>query len=340
MIDEKGDKIRRVLEIYDRLLNGKFINKTEEADRYGVNERSIQRDIDDIRTFLSDFSMQTGDVEKSIEYSRNDKGFYLTGNDENVMSNSEILAICKVLLESRAFSSGRVGEMLNKLILGCAPRANMDLVEELVSNELFHYNQVSGALDSLDTLWELAVFIKDRQMADIYYLRVNDDHNPIKRTIEPVSIMFSEYYFYLQAYIVDEKEADVYEHKYDYPAVFRVDRITDLIRKNRKFKVIYANRFEDGEFRKRVQFMTPGKLTKVRFIFYGHNYEFILDRMPTARVIESNKDKSEHTIETEVYGKGIIMWILSQGSKIKVVSPEELVDGLKTEIEKMQMLYK
>ncbi len=37
MIDEKGDKIRRVLEIYDRLLNGKYINKAEEADRYGMS---------------------------------------------------------------------------------------------------------------------------------------------------------------------------------------------------------------------------------------------------------------------------------------------------------------
>lgn len=195
MIEDKGDKIRRVLEIYARLLNGQYINKAEEANRYGVNERSIQRDIDDIRTFLSDFSMQTGDVEKGIEYSRNDKGFYLTGNDGNVMSNSEILAFCKILLESRAFSSKRVKQMLNKLILGCAPRANMDLVEDLVANEQYHYNQVSGALDSLDTLWELAVCIKNHQMADIYYLRANDDNSPIKRTIEPVSIMFSEYYF-------------------------------------------------------------------------------------------------------------------------------------------------
>jgi len=340
MIDEKGDKIRRVLEIYDRLLNGRIINKTEEAGRYGVNERSIQRDIDDIRIFLSDFSAMKGDSAKTVEYSRTDKGFYLTGNDGNVMTNSEILALCKILLESRAFSAKRVKGILDKLILGCAPRANMELVGELVSNEEFHYNQVSGALDSLDTLWELAACIKEQQMVDIYYIRSSDDNSPIKRTIEPVSIMFSEYYFYLQGYIVDKTGEDTFEHKYDYPAIFRVDRITDLIKKNKKYKMVYANRFEEGEFRKRVQFMTPGKLTKVKFIFYGHNCSFILDRMPTARVIECNKEKTEYTIETEVYGKGIIMWLLSQGSKIKVISPTEIVDEMKAEIKKMQKLYK
>ena len=35
-----------MLEIYSRLLNGSFVNKRDEAVRYGVNERSIQRDID------------------------------------------------------------------------------------------------------------------------------------------------------------------------------------------------------------------------------------------------------------------------------------------------------
>ena len=48
----RGDKIARVLGIYTKLMNGCLINKLEEAQNYGVNERSIQRDIDDIRNYL------------------------------------------------------------------------------------------------------------------------------------------------------------------------------------------------------------------------------------------------------------------------------------------------
>ena len=33
-------------------MNGHLINKADEAANYNVNERSIQRDIDDIRNFL------------------------------------------------------------------------------------------------------------------------------------------------------------------------------------------------------------------------------------------------------------------------------------------------
>ena len=45
-------KVDRTLGIYTRLLGGYIVSKIEEAQRYGVNERTIQRDIDDIRNFL------------------------------------------------------------------------------------------------------------------------------------------------------------------------------------------------------------------------------------------------------------------------------------------------
>gem|GEM_PF-274388 len=49
--ENKGDKIRRVLQLYAKLSDGYVINKAEEAAYYGVTERSITRDIDDIRNF-------------------------------------------------------------------------------------------------------------------------------------------------------------------------------------------------------------------------------------------------------------------------------------------------
>lgn len=52
MEEYKNDKIERVLGIYTKLLNGYIVNKAAEANEYGVNERSIQRDVDDIRNYL------------------------------------------------------------------------------------------------------------------------------------------------------------------------------------------------------------------------------------------------------------------------------------------------
>ena len=63
----------------------------------------------------------------------------------------------------------------------------------------------------------------------------------------------------------------------------------------------------------------------------------VLDKLPTAKIIERNGGK--YLIEAEVYGDGIKMWLLSQGSWVKVVSPEEFVGEMKAEIRKMAQIY-
>lgn len=54
----KESKNFRTLDMYVRLCEGKNVNKAEEARRFNVDERSIQRDIDDIRAFLDERSIQ------------------------------------------------------------------------------------------------------------------------------------------------------------------------------------------------------------------------------------------------------------------------------------------
>lgn len=44
----KNDKIQRILGIYTKLMEGKTAKKEEEVQRYKVNPRTIQRDIQDI----------------------------------------------------------------------------------------------------------------------------------------------------------------------------------------------------------------------------------------------------------------------------------------------------
>lgn len=67
---EKHSKNSRTLDMYVRLCEGKIINKTEEAVRYGVDERSIQRDIDDIRAFLDERTVTDSQDNRSVVYDR------------------------------------------------------------------------------------------------------------------------------------------------------------------------------------------------------------------------------------------------------------------------------
>ncbi len=336
MTEQKSSKNNRILSLYVNLCEGKVINKSEAAKKFNVDERSIQRDIDDIRAFLDE--QRTGDSadNRTIEYDRSKKGFVMAGEEGSLMSNSEILAVSKILLASRAFTKREIGGILRKMIGGCVPLKNMQLVRELLSNERFHYVELRHKSVIQDKIWKLGTDIQEHNLIEIVYAKAEHGHEMVTRLVEPVAILFSEYYFYLNAFIV-EKEEGACKHKYSYPAICRIDRIKTYSKVGEKFRVSYADRFEEGEFRKRIQFMYAGELMRIQLRFYGENPEPVLDRLPTARII-GQKDH-EYTISAEVYGKGIVMWLLSQGNKIEVLRPESLRQEIKQKAEEILKLY-
>lgn len=329
-------KNSRILALYQRLCAGKVIRKAEEAERFGIDERSVQRDIDDIRAFLADHAAETGD-QRAVVYDRQKKGFLLSGYQSPLMTNSEILAVSKILLESRAFSKQEMSVILDKLISGCVPQKNMKIVSDLLANEKFHYVELTNPAGIQDKLWDIGSDIQQRNLMELCYQRQGGEASTVKRIVEPVSILFSEYYFYLNAYIVERDTGGRYVHKYDYPAIFRMDRIVDYRILDQKFTLPYANRFQEGEFRKRIQFMYPGRLQNIRFRYTGTSVDAVLDRLPTARVLR--QEGNSHILEAEVYGKGIIMWLLSQGERVEVLAPETLRNEMKETLLKMLEQY-
>ncbi|MGN0356583.1 MAG: helix-turn-helix transcriptional regulator [Blautia sp.] len=288
MEELKNDKIERVLGIYTKLLNGYLINKSEEAKNYGVNERSIQRDIDDIRNFLELDSEKTGCI-NSVVYDRIGKGYRLEQIYRSRLTNGEILALCKILLDSRALLKSEMMELLDKLISCCVPKNNQKLVADLIRNEAFHYVEPRHKTHFMDTMWKIGQAIRNCQYIEIYYLRLID-RAVVKRKVKPTAIMFSEYYFYLAAFIDDKKVRKNFDVINDsFPTIYRMDRIKKLKVLDEKFHIPYSSRFEEGEFRKRIQFMYGGKLRKVKFRYSGLDIDAVLDRLPTAKVL-SEKD--------------------------------------------------
>lgn len=333
---EKYSKSARTLDMYIRLCEGKILNKADEAEKFGVDERSIQRDIDDIRSFLDERAVRNAGTYGKIEYDRAKKGFMLRQTETSMMSNTEILAVSKILLESRAFTKKEIVDILDKLVAGCVPLKNMKLVTELIANEKYHYVELHNKSCIQDRLWELGEEIKQCNLLEITYQKQVSSKETVKRIVQPAAILFSEYYFYLNAYIVEKSDTGEYTRKYDYPAIFRLDRIKKYREIGEKFRIAYASRFEEGEFRKRVQFMFPGKLMKLQFRYTGSSVEAILDRLPTAKII--SQEEAGYIIEAEVYGNGILMWLLSQGSRVEVLKPESMRDEMKKVL--MEMLAK
>ena len=133
-----------------------------------------------------------------------------------------------------------------------------------------------------------------------------------------VALMFWEFYFYRTAFIDDEEVKKNFNVLDDaFPTIYRIDRIKKLKVLDEHFHIPYNNRFEEGEFRKRIQFMYGGKLRKIKFLYSGDSIEAVLDRLPTAKVL-GVKD-GVYTVSAEVFGDGIDMWIRSQGERVKMI---------------------
>ena len=320
---EREDKIQRVLGLYTKLINGSVINKATEAGNYNVNERSIQRDIDDIRNYLEQQGIEDG-IMNSVEYDRQVKGYKLKQIYKLKFTNPEILAICKILLDSRAFTKKEMEGVLAKLIDSCVPEDNRKLVKEMIRNEEFHYIQPRHGTVFMDTMWSISRAIYNHNYIEIKYQGIQG--SSVKtRKLKPLAVMFSEFYFYMAAFIDDEKVRENFNVINDsFPTIYRIDRIQSLKILNEKYHIPYKDRFEEGEFRKRIQFMYGGKLRKVKFRYSGYSVEAILDRLPTAKILdeEPHEDgkRTVYTISAEVFGDGIDMWLRSQGEYIEILS--------------------
>ena len=166
-------KERRILSIYADLMDGKLVNKAELAEKYGVDSRSIQRDLADIRSFVQESTVEAG-IENDLVYDARQKGFRLEQINKMKFTNDEVLAICKILLDSRAFRKDDMTTILNKLMDCCVPAKNQKVVKELISNEIYHYVSPRHNKHVIKNMWEIGQAIKDCRVIEISYKRIKE----------------------------------------------------------------------------------------------------------------------------------------------------------------------
>lgn len=308
---DEDHKIFRMLAIYEKLSRGGVIQKKHEAELAQVTPKTVQRDIEDLRQYLKSSRSQQ-DGQSTIVYDRKKDSYVLDRWTKVWLTHQEVLALVKILLESRAFSKAEIDRLLVKIIALSVPEERKH-INEVILNERHHYIAPKHNEPLLTKLWDLSKAIRQERLVEIEYQQVTEAI-PSRRIIIPRGLMFSEYYFYLIAYRED--------YGLEFPIIYRLDRIGNYNVKNERFHLPDSKRFQEGEFRKRIQFMTNGPLMTIQFRFWGRSLEAVLDRLPTAKVVRWEENKA--VIEAEVYGLGIKMWLLSQAEFLEVLKPENL----------------
>ena len=169
-----------------------------------------------------------------MEFDRTANGYRLVTEEMTHISEGEMLAICKILIESRAFDKAKLTALANKVMSHCVSPKKVKSIEPFISNELFNYREPAHRPPDMVVLWQAAQAIQTQNMLGITYLR--KDNTEVTRKVEPVGLLFSEYYFYVMAFIADKAKREAFEKPNDaYPTVYRLDRIQSAVVLDEKF---------------------------------------------------------------------------------------------------------
>ena len=321
-MENKGVKSERLLEIFLLAMKGEQLSVQDLSVKYNCSARSITRDINSIKAFLAEQRDIIGEAE--LVYSSVSHKYHL--EMESFLTNKELLVLSKILIGSRALSSEILVKILAKLKQHTSP-ADREKLEHLMSKEIYHYSPVHcDCEDILSNLWEMTDYIEEKRFVSIDYYKMDRIREMYR--IKPVAIMYTEYYFYLIAF----KDNDD-----GIPYYFRLDRIVKIIAHREFFESDQKKLVDEGIIRNQSQYMFPGKSRRIRFSFSGPSVQAVLDRIPTAKIVERKDGK--YILDAEIFGDGIKMFLLSQGSWIEVIEPQEFREEISEEINKMQSYY-
>ena len=318
------DKKNRILAILYRLLTGEHISQRDLASEYGVEARSIRRDIAVLRQFLSENRKLVGD----LELLGKNEAYCL--NHVDLLQPDELLLVIKVLIGSRTMDKAKLKKLVDKLIISYSFR-NKEFFTNLFNDEMGNYRSagVGGNIDLFDRIWQLEGMIRRGNVIRISYERL--DNELVDRKLYPVSVVFSEHYFYLLACRADKDDTMV--------IYYRLDRIKSMTELDQKVPLGINPRRQLGNAKLHNQNMFMGKRTRIWFVYTGPSIEAILDKFPMAEIVRRDEGEVELTAMVE-YSRGTIMELLSQGSWIRVLKPEKLVMDMQEELKVMKLYYK
>lgn len=314
-LKKEDRKIERILRLWGMLSHGRAVSRGELTEQLNVDARTISRYFADLRKYLEELEKVDG-ISRTIIYDKNEKKYRIEEMSGNFISNGELLGICKILLASRAFQGKTIKSLLERLLQTAVSMKDKEQISECIKKELFGYVTPKHKEPSMDNLWCIAEAVDRHHILKMHYRKIGASYSKIHQ-IRPLGVFFSEYYFYLVGWPL-EKDEWASQNFYSY----RLDRITHVEDTNIDFQVPYAERFQEGPFKNRIQYMFGGEEDHLECIYTGKSIEALLDRIPTAKA-QKQEDGSWY-VKAEIQGDGILMWLLSQGSRIHVLKPEKL----------------
>ena len=188
------DKITRTLMLYRLLERGETVNKAAFALENGINERSAERDIQDIRLFLSEVYSA-----HEVIYDKEQEGYRLSGGIKKELSGAEVFIILKSLTASQVLRHDEYDRLADTVLSLISPQEQRGIINQMLSPQTKTFAKNNKA--SLKIIWDLHRVIESRQKVTVNYTG-NSTTAPI--TLYPYSIEVSGGSCYLVAMQVNQ----------------------------------------------------------------------------------------------------------------------------------------
>lgn len=307
----------RVASMFIRMIQGETLYLKDEETRYDVKGRTIERYIKSIREYIEDSDVNLNFVTKT-----NPPRYCITKNTD--IPFEEILALLKIVIGTRSFNKAEFAQLRNRL-LSQLSKEDRNKAIQLTNSTVAKYVPVESKYNLLGRINDFSNYINEHLTIDYKY---HSSSGLVRQGLAlPISIYFDTFYFYVVMYNEESNQSFPY----------RLDRFEEYAAsKANKIKMPRQLKKDDGSERNNTYLLSYGN--KVNFEFYYSGYpQTALDRLPDSKIKQTLDN--EVLIEGNAYTQGLVLWIMSQGSRVRIKSPVSLVNAVKDELEKTLRYY-
>lgn len=315
------DKITRMLSLYSKLINGEGVNKTIFCFENDCSPRTFDRDIEDVRIYLSEsFSCQ------NLKYDRRNDTYFIEGVDRQELEPMEFLFVERILRDTSVLREDELEVLIAHLLSNTINHQTL-LKTQALSDEKYESPTHNRALLKIHS--DLNTIIRQKKCIEITYYR--QDGEEVKKKILPCAIKYDLGYLYLIGFRYGENDK--------YPAYYRLDRIysftieRNLIQEEQDKISLYMKNFANG-----IVQMYGDEYVKIKLKCNKNYLAYIHDKFRQMEIIEEGDEDIVVAIAT--FETGFVKWLISQPQEMyTIVEPESTKLKLVEEAKKIMQKY-
>ena len=315
------DKITRLLLLYSKLVKGEEINKTIFCFENDCSPRTFDRDIEDIRLYLSEAFSPV-----ELKYERSSNVYYIEGAKRKLLEPMEYLLLENILKDSAVLRKDEFDILSMHLLQNTEKARSLESERKELCN---NYKSPIHNKALLKMHGDLVNIIRHKKCIKIKYYKSNGTE--VNQKIIPCDVKYDLGYLYLIAYRAESKD--------NYPAYYRMDRIFsfEILNNQQESDQIRVKNYMDN-YASGITQMYGGLYIEVRVKCKNNFYPYIFDKFRNAEII--SQDECYTVSKVKVFEDGFIKWLMSQSTDmITVIYPESTIEKIRQEARNIMIKY-